>query len=134
MPRNRSIHDTRIIAAMRGRLRKFWALLSIGAILFAQAAVAAYPCPAPMEQARAASMEVPCEQMDMQAPPLCQKHCQDEKQKPHDSTLDVLVPDFTPAFSTRIEEPAAPNAEPRLSAHLQAPPPPLILRNCCLRI
>ena len=105
-------------------------------MVFAQAALAFHSCPGAMGQASIGSLtvEMPCERMDMQTPLLCLKHCQDEKQKPHDGTGDLVVPDFTPAFTARLEEPAAPNAEACPPAHLQAPPPPLILRNCCLRI
>ena len=119
---------------MTAAIRKFWALLSICAIVFAQTALASYPCPAKTGQVTVTSAQLPCDQMDMLAPPLCQKHCQEEKQKPHDGSLDFVVPGFTPAFSARIAEPAARNAEARICAAPQAPPPPLILRNCCLRI
>jgi hypothetical protein len=100
-------------------------------LLFAQGALAAYACPMALGMPAA---EAPCGNMDMDSVPLCQKHCADEKQKPHDGA-SAPVAGFVPAFVVRLPSASESASSSRTEAPAeQAAPPPLILRNCCLRI
>lgn len=117
---------------VKSTFSKLWALLVIGTLLFAQGALAAYVCPTAFSGK--AALEAPCADMDMDSTPLCQRHCADEKQKPHDSST-AFPPPFVPAFVVRLPfESDSARAAPVATPPEQAAPPPLILRNCCLRI
>lgn len=110
--------------------RHIWAILASLSILFSQGALAAYACPALLS---AAGLGTPCDQMDMDSGPLCERHCAEEKQKPHDGVANPPAAQFVIAFTVRL--PDAPCDQGAFySIAQQAPPPPLILCNCCLRI
>lgn len=112
--------------------QKIWALVAILGILLAQGAVAAYSCPLMLSPPM---LDIPCEQMDMDSGPLCEKHCAEEKQKPHDSGDRGVAPGFVTAYFTRIADVADDAGKSRrLQPVQEAIQPPLIIRNCTLRI
>lgn len=112
-----------------GQIRRFAAYLGILAILFAQAAVAVYACPAlAAPSASAGERHAPCADMDPGAPNLCERHCHGQDQQP--GSAPVAVPLFVAAFMV------APSGDPAaaLSPRALAPPapaasPPLAFRH-----
>lgn len=117
--------------------RRIIALMGIAAIAFTQLALAAYACPdAAGMTAPAAAMTVPCDEADPAAPALCEKHCQDEKQKPADAAPVLAAATPASTFSLRVvnaglQSPGADLASPAL---LHIKPPSFAIRNCCFRI
>ena len=121
--------------------RKLCSLLAIGALLFAQLAVAAYACPMRSAGAdEAASMDAACEknasQRDVESPALCQQHCENGPQNVNDLPQ---VPVFfavetgrVVAQSTTMILPILSSASPAFLSH--ATSPPLSIRHCCFRI
>ena len=121
--------------------RKLFSLLAIGALLFAQLAVAAYACPMQFAGAdEAASMDAACEknasQRDADSPALCQQHCENGPQNVNDSPQ---VPVFFAVETGRVVAPSMAtmlpirtSATPAFLSH--ATSPPHTIRNCCFRI
>ena len=114
-------------------------------LLFMQFAVAAYSCPG--FQSRVAEISamaqagMPCAgsmdmTMDEDQPALCSAHCQTSQSICGEPALDVPafdaigVIDFHPPVAVLLPAGLAPQA-PLLA---RATPPPIAVRNCCLRI
>ena len=116
--------------------RKIAGIIGIGALVFAQFALSAYACPDLARMAVPASMmDVPCDQMDVDVPTLCQKHCLEEKQKPSDAPATNATFTFVPLYSVRIIAESSEAQHHALGSPVhQAAPPPLTIRNCCFRI
>lgn len=116
----------------------FFALFSL---LSLQVAVAGYACPVELtarEAAAVAQAEMPCagqmEQVDSQQPGLCHAHCQPEQSMEKLSSTAVLAP-VSPGFSYTVQ-PAkvAERVQAEQSSFYHATAPPILVRNCCLRI
>ena len=117
--------------------RKLIGLLGIFAILFAQVAVSAYACPglAAPTKAQAQDSSMPCDDGDSGSPAICFKHCQDEPQKTPDAPWSMASLAFIPLYWSRIAPEAVTQTGAAASAVLlHAPPLPIPIRNCCLRI
>ena len=130
---------------MKAKYRQVMARLLIGALLFAQGAVAAYACPGLtsaiassfVDPPAAENMPTDCDQMDTMTPNLCTAHCQfglqnvDQQQAPSAppvmfSILYVEIPDSTAVSSFgRI------SASERTTV---ADSPPHTILHCCFRI
>ncbi len=127
-------------------LRHFTAYLGVLCLLFAQLALSAYACPMLMEGAVAvqedtmtqedASSATPYIAADMYQPALCEKHCQDDQQNVNDSPFHSAALDFVPGLviTLIVADMAALPGAFESSLLLHATSPPLIIRNCCLRI
>jgi hypothetical protein len=124
------------------RQRLLTVILSLWALLFAQAAMAGYTCPGTSKAVEIAQMTeagMPCAEamsqaMDDSQPGLCHAHCQASQQ-----TADSYQ---VPALATLMQlgvvltvEPLAPRGDPpyRLALRPNASPP-LAIANCCFRI
>lgn len=126
------------------RSRFFTVLLSLCALLLAQAALAGYACPGQAKAAELAQMAeagMPCAQtmsaaMDDEQPGLCHAHCQasqpsaDAYQPPVladlmelGAVLVVRLPDTESTHATRHGSPPRPWGTP-----------PLSVQHCCWRI
>jgi hypothetical protein len=117
-------------------------ILSLCALLFAQAALAGYVCPGANKAAEVAQMVeagMPCAEsmsqaMDDEQPGLCHAHCQASQQAADTYQVPVLatlmqlgaVLTLQPAPS-RGAPPSRPPTRPNAS-------PSLAIANCCLRI
>lgn len=123
--------------------RKIIAALGLGALLFAQLAVAAYACPTPADR-KAPMAEVvtpaavqPCQnKMDEERPNLCKQHCEQTSQRV-DTAAPVAVdapvlPLIAVVLRPDIHLPGNPTVQGDLLASVAEPP--LSIRNCCLRI
>ncbi len=115
--------------------RKFAAVFTVLGLLFAQWAVAAFPCPviARALAAPAAAEEVmPCHKPDGQAATgsaLCHKHCQQDDNATGDQAVNLPVA-FVPAYSVSL--PPARTTQVRqliddIDQHAGAPPPVSLL-------
>ena len=122
--------------------RKIIAALGLGAVLFAQLAVAAYACPIrgdgkdAMAKVVAPAAVAPCHDIDQERPNLCKQHCEQASQ-----SVDTAVP-------VAIDAPALPFIAVVVLTDIHLPikaivqgdllgsvaEPPLSIRNCCLRI
>ncbi len=117
-------------------------ILSLWALLFAQAALAGYACPASDKAVQVAQMTeagMPCAEsmsqaMDDSQPGLCHAHCQasqqsaDSYQVPHLATIAELGVVMTlEAAPLRAELPYPAPLRPHAS-------PPLAIAHCCFRI
>ena len=119
--------------------RKLIALVGIAVFAFAQLALAAYACPNHTMASAAMPMPAvsgPCDEGQAPSPSvLCERHCQDEQQKPNDSASQPAVFHFVAAFWTLVEDRASTiGAELASQTLLQVEPPPLSVRNCCFRL
>ena len=121
--------------------RKLFSLLAIGALLFAQLAVAAYACPmqfAGVDEAALtdAAGEKNASQRDVDSPALCQQHCENGPQNVNDSpqvpVFFAVETGWVVAPSTPMILPIRTSASPAFLSH--ATSPPLAIRNCCFRI
>ena len=118
------------------------AALGIGALLFAQLAVAAYVCPAADGQSTAlpSSIETvaaPCQKMDKNRANLCKQHCEQASQSvdtPVHAAIDVpvlpLIAVITQAANARLPV----NETVQGNLLFSNTDPPLSIRNCCFRI
>jgi len=122
--------------------------LLIGAILFAQMAVAAYACPnlatgegsTVAATASAESMPADCDQMagmlDPAAPNLCSAHCHNHEQSADHADAPALPPALFAALywvvAPALAEPQTQTSETSV-LHAALPPPHAIL-HCCFRI
>jgi hypothetical protein len=120
---------------MKSAWRHVISLIGIGAILFAQLAVAAYACPmltpqADVQVSQAADESIPG------SPALCERHCQDDQQNVNDGAAVPTVIAFVPSFSLPLElAPPSPAIHSLAAPSLfDASPPPLAIRHCCFRI
>ena len=124
------------------RHRLLTVLLSLGALLFSQLALAGYACPQIAKAAEVAQMVeagMPCagamsQAIDDQQPALCHAHCQaspqsaDTYQLPPLATLAqlgvvLMLPAVAPRGPPPPSAPEPPNAGP-----------PLAIAHCCFRI
>ncbi len=137
---------------MAGKSRKRVVLLLLSALLFAQAAVAAYACPAlaqaagqaaGMATAMTAAMPADCHHMaqsnpmDTVTPNLCVAHCQEDPQRSDAPPAPTVPPAMLavlyvdrPDRTIDAADGCAPAARPLAVA---ASPPHTIL-HCCFRI
>jgi len=121
--------------------------LLIGALLFAQLAIAAHACPGMSEPAPAPAVAAdaampPCHEMDEAQPNLCLEHCRSGQQAATDLAqpatalapvalaLFYPLPAPAPADVASTERGAPPTFDERRAG---APPPHSIL-HCCWRI
>lgn len=115
--------------------RKFAAVLAVLGLLFAQWAVASFPCPM-ITQALAAAdstqMAMPCHQPDGTAQAgdaLCHKHCLQDDRATSDQVVNLPVV-FIAAYVVAMN-PAVENGSAILAARVEhqaaAPPPPISL-------
>lgn len=111
------------------QVRRLAAWLGILAILFAQAAVAFYACPAMGGAAGAAAADrMPCGDMDPATPNLCERHCHGQDQQP--GTAAVALPVFFATFAVAPSRDAAAAPTPRAALPPQpAASPPLAYRH-----
>jgi hypothetical protein len=129
-------------------LRKSSAVLAIGAILFAQIAIAAHACAAfaqggmPAPAAMGAHGEgANCDEMNAgQANPdpvnLCFEHCQKGFQSVDSHPVPFVLPPAAPIYVVELPDPlSALRSTPQYSRALLArvTAPPLAVRNCCFR-
>ena len=109
-------------------VRRLAAWLGILAIVFAQAAAAAYACPGAGGAEAGRDMAMPCPEMDPATPNLCERHCHGDEQR--SATPTVALPVFVATFAV---EPVLAAAPAWRSRALPAPPPaaspPLAYRN-----
>jgi hypothetical protein len=126
------------------RYRLLTVMLSLWALLFAQAALAGYACPGTAKAAQVAEMAaagMPCAEamslaMDDEQPGLCHAHCQAAQQSADNYQVPALA---TPAELGTVLTVAL-NPRRTDDSLLQAPllrratAPPLAVRNCCFRI
>lgn len=124
------------------RSRLLTLCLTVWALLFAQAVLAAYSCPGQADRGQVLGMAgMPCADsmaaaMDEAQPALCHAHCQDQQQ-----SADSYQP---PLFATSAQLGAVLTLAPvRDKGGGPLPPqpqwrrdtaPPLSVRHCCLRI
>lgn len=122
--------------------RKIIAALGLGALLFAQLAVAAYACPIrgdgqdAMAKAVAPAAAQPCQGVDQDKPNLCKQHCEQASQSV-DTAVPVAIdapalPLIAVVVQTDIHLPIKATVQGDLLASVAEPP--LSIRNCCLRI
>jgi len=120
----------------------------MGAILFAQMAVAAYACPAAVPTGAGGAtlatdidaMPADCDQMmgalDPVAPNLCSAHCHNDEQSAHHADAPTLPPALLVALYW-IAVPPTPETLPQRTEssvlHAALSPPHAIL-HCCFRI
>jgi hypothetical protein len=128
--------------------------LLIGAMVFAQMAIAAYACPTllstPQPDAPVAMGASPdttastedggmagCDQMDHSAPNLCAEHCHVGQQSADQSPTPTVAAALLTALYTLPAQPE-PQGHVRLRADMDieqvAAPPPLAILHCCFRI
>jgi hypothetical protein len=126
---------------MKAAWRRAISIMGIGAILFAQLAVAAYACPMltpPLSdlQFGQAAAESTADAPVLDSSALCQRHCQDDQQNVNDSAVVAAAIAFVPAFSMPLDVVAPTPAIHSLAAPslYDASPPPLAIRHCCFRI
>ena len=132
------------------RLRQWLCRGLIGAMLFAQLAVAAYACPGLLPAPGAAASEsnaapaaapaMDCEHMamslDKASPTVCAQHCQQDQQSGQTATLAAPAVLLTSLYllaplSTQAPRPSPPRgAQPGL---LAATSPPHSILHCCFR-
>lgn len=138
-----------ILAALSSR-RRSWRLLtvilSLWALLFAQAAVAGYACPGvakALEVARMTEAGMPCadsmsQAMDDEQPLLCHAQCQSARATP-DSLQPPNLPSLAELGSVLMVS-LSPDAGAGSPAQRPDPggrrraSPPLAISHCCLRI
>ena len=132
---------------MRNMLRRTVCQLLIGAILFAQIAVAAYACPMLNKRTAEAktrvatvSMPVDCDQMagmlDPAAPSLCYAYCHNHEQSADHADAPALPPAmFATLYWLAAQTPVEPVSDTpdEIVLHAALPPPHAIL-HCCFRI
>jgi hypothetical protein len=122
--------------------RKIIAALGLGALLFAQLAVAAYACPIrgdgkeAMAKVVAPAAAAPCQDIDQERPNLCKQHCERTSQRV-DTAAPVAIdapvlPLIAVVVQTDIHLPIKATVQGDLLASVAEPP--LSIRNCCLRI
>jgi hypothetical protein len=126
---------------MKAAWRRVIGIIGIGAILFAQLAVAAYACPMLTPPQAEVQVSQPTGESAPDAPAsdssaLCQRHCQDDQQTVNDGAVVAAVIAFVPAFSLPLEVvPPTPAIQSLAAPSLyDASPPPLAIRHCCFRI
>jgi hypothetical protein len=103
---------------MKRARRHIAAWLAILGIVFAQLAVAAYACPGMPPPQDSAVPAIPCAEMDMDAPALCERHCQGQDQQAGPG-------DITPApFVATFASPLPALDPPRPKGFTRAPPRP----------
>ena len=132
---------------MNDSARRVISRLLIGAIVFAQLAVAAYACPGQsaipaddIATATVTTMGMDCDHMreapDASAPSLCAAHCHNHEQ----SADHAAAPDLPPALfstlywlaaATPVERASAAPCDVVLRAALS---PPHAILHCCFRI
>lgn len=121
-------------------LRRFAALLALGALLSAQAALAAYICPVDAGPPPAAAVHTQCAAPDDVDPAidgaLCQLHCQVVVSAPSAPAADLAMPAIPPLVVAGASVRASSRAA---SAHADRPTalaaaPPVALRYCRLLI
>jgi hypothetical protein len=122
--------------------------LMIGAILFAQVAVAAYACPyvatgygnTVAATVSSESMPSDCDQMagtlDPAAPNLCSAHCHNHEQSADHAAPPLLPPAFFATLYWLVAQaPIEPVSQaPEASVLHAALPPPHAILHCCFRI
>ena len=121
---------------MKAAWRRVICILGIGAILFAQLAVAAYACPMLTPAQAEVQVSQPAGESSPDSPALCHRHCQDDQQHVNDGAVVAAIIVFMPAFSLPLDVVAAIPAIHSLAAPslYDASPPPLAIRHCCFRI
>jgi len=131
--------------SMTNSLRRLICQLLIGAILFAQMAVAAYACPATLHAGASVAtsvdtMPADCDQMmgalDPAAPNLCSAHCHNDER----SAQHADAPALPPALLVALYWIALPPTSDRLPQNTEsgvlhaALSPPHAILHCCFRI
>jgi hypothetical protein len=127
---------------MNARLRRFVALLGVAALLFMQLVVSTHACDIAdgpsFAAVSTAKVAVGTADMDASQALLCQLHCTHHQQSADKTELPpvpaVLAADFSalrPAALGPID--TAPR-DVRTRFLVQAPEPPLSIRNCCFRL
>ena len=119
--------------------RKLAGFLGIGAVLFAQVAVAFHACPTTatgfpaLEHAAASTPGVAGAEADN--PALCQKHCQEEGQSVSAASDSPSSAAFSPGFVATLDTPVVASAWTVVApaTFLRSKSPPLPTRNCCFR-
>jgi hypothetical protein len=127
----------------RRRHRLITVLFALCSLLFMQLAVAGYGCPMESKVAEVAAMAeagMPCAgdmaSVDAEQPGLCHAHCQSTQQTA--DKLPTLTPTGAVATGFTYSIAPAPASQPVRQAGSpllrRTTPPPIALRNCCLRI
>jgi hypothetical protein len=127
---------------MNARLRRFVALLGVAALLFMQFAVSAHACDIADARSSAAvsAAKVAVETADVEASQalLCQLHCTRDQQSADKTELPpvpaVLAADFSSLRPAALGPTDTAPRDVRTRFLVQAPEPPLSIRNCCFRL
>ncbi len=122
------------------RLRRFASLAGIAALLFMQLAMAAFACEAGMDALPVTAVMAQtgdCDEAPAVPSPLCHSHCADSGQSVAKPQGESAAPIVAPVlfFIALASEPRAQSLSYiRASELSHAPPPPVALRHCCLRL